>query len=105
MRKKRHGASPQSFDEIAKEFNKSEVMNDIGKSLYGSKGALYNGIIIEKEFCNCFFSSEHSISLLKTNVPEHERFFVMDGTFRSSPRIGFQQNLIIYTQFGIKVTY
>lgn len=105
IRKKRHGKSPQTFEEIATEFGKSEVIDDIGKSLYGAKGALYNGIVIGDDFCNCFFSSEHSISLLKANVPAHERFFVMDGTFRSSPRIGFQQVLIIYTQFGIKVTY
>lgn len=65
IRKKRHGKSPQTFDEIAEEFSKSEVMDDIGKSLYGAKGVLYNGIIIEKDFCNCFFSSEHSIALVK----------------------------------------
>lgn len=78
-------------------------MNDIGKSLYGAKDVLYNGIVIEEEFCNCFFSSKHSIELVKANIPEQQRFLVMDGTFRSSPRIGFQQNLIIYTEYGIKV--
>lgn len=103
LRKIKHGKSPQTFEEIAEVFNNIEVMNDIGKSLYGAKSALYNGIIIEDEFCNCFFSSGHSISLVKENIPADDRFFVMDGTFRSAPRIGFQQTLIIYTQFGIKV--
>lgn len=102
QRKKKYGKAPTTFEEIAVEFCREDVINDVGTSLYGKKRPLYNGTVITKDFCNCFFSSAHSIQLVKKNVPAKDRFFVMDATFDSAAK-AFQQQLIIYIQFGIKV--
>lgn len=101
MRKTRYGKSPTTPKEIETEFAKEEIYNDLGQSLAG--GAIYNGIQIEDNFSNCIFSSPHSILLAKESLEPHERFFLMDGTFRVTPRGEFQQVLIIYIKYGIKV--
>lgn len=103
QRKKKFGKSPTTPSEIESEFSKSEILEMLGTSLYREKGRLYNGIQIEDDYCNCFFSSSKAISLVKENLELDERFFIMDATFRVTPHGIFQQLLILYIQFGIKV--
>lgn len=103
LRKTRFGKSPNTPQEIQEEFLKPEIMNCLGKSLYGESGPIYNGTQINSGYANCIFSSPHSISLVKNNLEPNERFFVMDATFRITPRGTFQQVLIIYVKYGIKV--
>lgn len=102
-RSKHVGKSPTTPEEIKREFEKEKVMNRLGTSLHNEKGALYNGIQIEENYCNCFFSSSKSILLVKKDMEAHERFFVMDATFRVTPHSTFEQLLIIHIRFGIKV--
>lgn len=103
LRKSKYGKSPSTPEEIAREFEKPHIIENLGTSLHSEKGQIYNTIQIEESFCNCIFSSPKSISLLKQNLEPQERFFMMDGTFRITPRGLFQQVLIIYVQYGIKV--
>lgn len=104
LRKSKFGKSPGSLEEIAHEFNKPHIVEELGTSLHRDKGVLFNSIQIESDYCNCIFSSPHSISLMKKNLETHERFYLMDATFRITPRGLFQQVLIIYVQYGIKVS-
>lgn len=67
------------------------------------KYPLFNEIQIEKNFSNCIFSSQSSIALVNKYTEPHERFFVMDGTFRITPHGIFNQVLVIYVRFGLKV--
>lgn len=101
VRKTRFGKSPTTPREIELEFQKPEIFNDLGQSLAG--GIIYNGIQIEEGFSNCIFSSPQSILLVKESLEPEERFFLMDATFRITPRGEFQQVLIIYIKYGIKV--
>lgn len=103
MRKTRFGKSPNTPHEVNDEFSKPEILNCLGKSLYNESGNIYNGIQIETGYSNCIFSSPYAISLVKEKLEIHERFFLMDATFRITPRGAFQQVLIIYIKFGIKV--
>lgn len=103
LRKTRFGKSPNTPYEIIEEFRKPEIAKTLGESLYNQSGSIFNGVQIENEFSNCIFSSPHSILLVKNNLETNERFFLMDATFRITPRGSFQQVLIIYIKFGIKV--
>lgn len=101
IRSKRFGPSPTTVREIEVAFTRREVFSDLGISRAG--GTIYNGVQIEDGFSNCIFSSPQSILLAKQNLETDERFFLMDVTFRVTPREEFQQVLIIYIKYGIKV--
>lgn len=104
LRKTRFGKSPNTPHEIEKEFKKPDVLNSLGRSLYHESGLIYNGIQIEHNFSNCIFSSPHCISLVKKNLNTNERFFLMDATFRITPRGVYEQVLILHIKFGLKVS-
>lgn len=89
--------------EILAEFKKENVLKDYGFSILKDHGKLLNDVIITEKFENCIFSSEKSISLIKENVPEEKRFFILDGTFYITPKGVWQQVLILYAIFGLKV--
>lgn len=101
-RKNKYGKSPTTPKEIAEAFEKEVIMTNLGKSLHFERDDFFNGIIIEENFCNCIFSSSKSIELIK-NIPEKDRFFLMDGTFRITPHGTFEQVLILHAQYGTKV--
>lgn len=103
LRKTRFGKSPNTPQEIEEEFRKQEILNSLGRSLYRDSGAIFNIVQIQPGYSNCVFSSPHSISLVKANLETKERFFLMDATFRITPRGTFQQVLIIHIKYGIKV--
>lgn len=102
-RKPKYGKPPLTPEEIAFEFGKADVLRDLGTSLHRDKGPLYNTTLIEDDFSNCIFSSAKSISLVKEHLEVHERFFLMDATFRITLRGVFQQVLVIYIKFQSKV--
>lgn len=101
--KAKYRKAPTDAEGIAREFEKEHIYEDLGKSLHKDKGIFYNGVQIEENFSNCIFSSEKSIQLIEDFVEKKDQFFLMDGTFRITPRGTFQQVLILYAAFGIKV--
>lgn len=103
--KTKYGKSPKSAEEILQEFQRPQVLADLGTSRQREHGRFFNEIHISEKFTNCFFSSSKIISLILNNVKEEDRFFLMDGTFRITPNGIFQQVLIIHSQFGTKVTH
>lgn len=102
-RKAKYGKAPKNAKEIEDAFKKSDIFETLGKSLYRGRGTFYNCSQITENYENCIFSSPRSIQLIKENVDEKDRFFLMDATFSITPRGSFQQVLIIYAQFGPKV--
>lgn len=104
-RKTRFGKSPVSPQEIQTAFQNQDLRDELGASLFGEKAPLFNDILIEKDFCNCVFSSAKSIALIKEYIEPNKRFFVMDATFRVTPIGEFEQVLVLYVQFGIKVKF
>lgn len=81
------------------------MYEDLGLSLHHERGKFFNVVQITDEFENCIFSSSKSISLILENTEETSRFFLMDATFRITPRGIFQQVLILHFQYGIKVIF
>lgn len=66
-------------------------------------GKLFYDVQITDKFDNCIFASSKSLSLIKENTNEKDRFFVLDGTFRITPKGVWQQVLILHINFGLKV--
>lgn len=80
-------------------------MKGLGLSLHGDKRPLFNDIQINEKFSNCIFSSHSSIELMEKYTEPDDRFFIMDGTFRITPHRIFNQVLVLYVRFGIKVIF
>lgn len=68
LRRTKYGKSPTTAEEIKSAFNRQVVMDGLWTSLYIDKGALYNGIQIHENYCNCIFSSPSSISLIQVYI-------------------------------------
>lgn len=102
-RKQRFGKSPTNGVEVLAEFEKQSVSEAYGFSLLQDHGQFFNDVVIEDNFENCIFSSSKSIDLILQNTTEAERFFIVDGTFRITPKGVWQQVLILHINFGIKV--
>lgn len=104
-RREKYGKAPSTAEEIRLEFQKQEIFEDLGKSRHREHDVFFNNIQIEPNFCNCLFSSSKSISLIREHIREQDRFYLMDGTFRITPRGIFQQVLIIHLQYRQKVGF
>lgn len=104
-RKAKYGKAPSNAQQLDDKFKDRNIFEALGKSLYRDCGVLYNCSQITENYANCIFSSSKSIDLIKKNVEEKDRFFLMDATFSVTPRGEFQQVLIIYAQFGPKVRF
>lgn len=102
----KYGKSPTNGqeEEVLLEFQKENVRQDYGFSLLQDHGLFFNDVIITDKFDNCIFSSAKSIALIMENTVESERFFILDGTFRITPKGVWQQTLILHINFGIKVS-
>lgn len=104
-RKAKYGKAPTNAQQLNEKFQDQNIFEALGKSLYRDRGIFYNCSQITESYSNCIFSSSKSIQLIKENVEEKDRFFLMDATFSVTPRGEFQQVLIIYAQFGPKVGF
>lgn len=100
LRKNRFGKAPDNGTEVLEAFQKEQVMRDYGFSLLNERGRFFNDVIITNEFENVIFSSAKSIALILEHVPESQRFFILDGTFRVTPQGVWQQTLILHASFG-----
>lgn len=103
IRKTKYGKAPINGREILSAFQNENTLNQLGFSLLKDRGPLFNDVVITKHFENCIFSSAETINLVLKNIPESERFFILDATFRITPKGEWQQVLILHVNFGIKV--
>lgn len=103
-RKQKYGKAPTNGEEVLREFEKDAVRTDYGYSVLFEKGPLFNDVVIEDNFEYCVFSSWKSIALVLEYLPELMRFFILDATFRITPKGVWQQVLILHINFGMKVS-
>lgn len=104
LRRSQFQKSPVTAEDIKSAFENENVMDELGRSLYGMKHELFNDIQITKDYSNCIFSSKSSIDIVKKYIEQQDRFFIMDGTFRITPHGIFTQVLVIYVRYEFKVT-
>lgn len=93
--------NPKSANEIAKMFERADVMNLLGNAKDGT--VFYNGAMECEDFSFCVFSSESSIRLFTSRVKPFDRIMMMDGTFGVVPIGPFNQLLIIHAIYMEKV--
>lgn len=103
FRKNRFGKNPLNGAEVLAAFEREQVMNDYGFSLLQDHGRFFDNVVITDEFETVIFKSAKSIALILENVPESERFFTLDATFRITPKGVWQQVLILHANYGKKV--
>lgn len=96
--------APKKCSEIDQIFEDPEIRATFCSSLHKEKYNLYDKTFSSKEFGYCVYSSKKSIDLITQNVPELDRFLVMDATFSISPKEMFYQVLIIYARYFEKVS-
>lgn len=95
--------APKTCSEIDGIFKDEEIRAAYCQSLHKEKYNLYDKTFTSKEFGYTVFSSKKSMELISKNVPEVDRFLVMDATFSISPKRMFYQVLIIYARYFEKV--
>lgn len=103
VRKNRFGKNPINGAEVLAAFEREQVMNDYGFSLLQDRGRFFDDVVITDEFENVIFKSAKSIALILENVPESERFFTLDATFRITAKGVWQQVLILHANYEKKV--
>lgn len=101
-RKQKYGKPPTNCEEILREFQREEIFESLGRSRHKERGVFFNTVQIGADFENCIFSSAKSIALIEENIDIKDRFFVMDATFRVTPRGKFKQLLILHAKLGKK---
>lgn len=97
--------APKHCSEIEKVFEDETMQSTFCHSFHKEKFRLYDTSFCCKEFEYCIYSSKKSINLISKNVPENERFLVMDATFSITPNRMFYQVLIIYARYFEKVFF
>lgn len=95
--------APRKCSEIDKVFEDQFLRETFCNSLHKEKYNLYDKTYCSEEFGYCVYSSKKTIELISRNVPESERFLVMDATFSITPNRMFYQVLIVYVRYFEKV--
>lgn len=107
LRAQKYGNAPTNGKEILEQIENGSL-SDLEYSLIhdneGKLQKLLNDVVITDKFENCIFSSSESLSLIRDFTEEEQRFFVLDGTFRITPKGVWQQILILHINFGMKVS-
>lgn len=93
----------QSIGELHSQFAQPDIMLRFRKTL-DNKHELYSTTVITEEFGFNLFVSQKSIQMVKETIPPGERFYVLDGTFRTVPK-PYYQLLIIAIEYRNDVSY
>lgn len=65
----------------------------------------YKTVVIEDNYKFCVFASDEIVELIKENISEQNRHFMMDATFKVCPYGDFNQLLIIYIAYCEEVSF
>lgn len=97
--------APKHCREIHKTFEDPVLNSTFCNSFHKEKYRLYDTTYSSNDFGYCVYSSKKTINLISRNVPENERFLLMDATFSITPNRMFYQVLIIYARYFEKVRH
>lgn len=106
LRAQKYGSAPTNGKEIRNSIERNSLTELEYSLLRDEEGKLHkllNEVVITDKFENCIFSSAKTLSLIKEYTEVEQRFFILDGTFRITPKGIWQQILILQINFGLKV--
>lgn len=104
--------TPQTVQDIIKEFAKDDISDAYGCSLHThdynkveltEKYQFFDTAVERATYSFCVFSSKATIKLINQHIPQNERNILMDATFRICPNGPFKQLLILYIRKHRKV--
>lgn len=88
---------PKSFQELKDKFNQPEIREKYGKTR-DRKDDLYIDTIVTTRYSFCVFASPKTIQVVRQNQLPYPRRFLIDGTFKISPK-SFYQLLTISIEY------
>lgn len=91
----------QSIESLCQQFNRIDIMQSHGKTL-DEKDNLYFETVLEDDFAFSIFVSKAAIRMVERYIPQEQRFYVLDATFRIVPK-PFYQLLIISIEYKFDV--
>lgn len=83
--RRKRGNLPKSLKEFKDKFSKAQILEKCGKTR-DRKDHLYLDTIISKKHSFCVFASPKTFQALKQNRIPCPRRYLLDGTFKVSPR-------------------
>lgn len=91
---------PKTSEEIQKSFENPDVMENFGFTIRQQNPTrFYKTLVIQNNYKFCVFASDEIIELIKSNIAEDQRDYMMDATFKVCPYGDFNQLLIIYIAY------
>ncbi|XP_033250714.1 uncharacterized protein LOC117189746 isoform X2 [Drosophila miranda] len=95
---------PSSAENVLEAFLDENIMNRFGITKGNTANQFYKKVYASSSFAYCIFSSDKVITLMQANIPEHNRHYLIDATFKVCPFGDFKQLLIIYIKYLQKIT-
>lgn len=91
---------PLNVEEVIEVYKNEEVIENYSKTKHQNKEFLFFKDAYDcGEFSYCFFLSDHVIENIKKNIPQDQRRYMMDATFKICPMGTFYQLLVIYVDY------
>lgn len=88
---------PTNSMQIFELFRRPDIIKEHGYTLDGS-ARLYVDTVITEKYSFCIFASFTIISIVRHNIDPEQRRYLVDGTFKTVPRM-FYQLLILSIEF------
>ncbi|KRF78544.1 uncharacterized protein Dvir_GJ25679, isoform A [Drosophila virilis] len=96
--------SPTSPQAVRLAYEKANVMCTYGMTKGNTPKQFFKNVYLSSSFAYCIFSSDEIIALMQSHIPEHNRHFLTDATFKVRPLGDFKEFLIIYIKYMQKMT-
>lgn len=103
MKLKKYPALPSELEDVKKVFEMDDTITNYGKTLSKDE-KFYFHTEVGHGFAHQIYGSVATINFIENNIDEGCRNYLMDGTFKISPK-PFKQTLVISIEYKNSVSY
>lgn len=97
---------PNNVNDVIEAYKNDAVVEHYSRTKHESNEyEFYKGAYECDDFSYCYFFSDHVADNIRKDIPEENREFLMDATFKICPIGKFYQLLIIYIAFCDQVNF
>lgn len=91
---------PINVLEVVEAYENETVIENYSRTKHEKTDSqFYKGSYSCDDFSYSYFASDHVMDNIRINIPENQRAFLMDATFKICPMGEFYQFLVIYIGF------